>query len=532
MKKLLFAGTCAAFAAAVAQEATVTGTYAEASAQSSVVQVSATVPVAVAEETYSDEEELEAAAPVAAAEETYGDEEEIEEVSPAPAPAVAVAPAPAEPAAVLADEMNKTVSTHANAPTASSIVQKDIEDYCREAKITLGTVTPKGAKYLAHVEPVLAKAGSPNFVRSRSLAFAKAYQNALAEYVIGKVGETATETLVTYFDDDSSDRLEPATTIAGTQERIKEKVDQLTEAQLDKGLRELGVTPAGSITEVRALARNIILSKSIKTAAGAASGVVPVQTFEGWNESPDASVQLYAVGVIVRGGRDTEAVANALRAKEKPALQKPELAISVADAMPSDEELVSQFGVRMFFDENGTPALLSFGQFGSGYTGDDPVRQERAAKMALMQAETIADDQLTTFINSRIEVSRESNYGEEEYKNAVFRSDSLTGKGEEVEAEARYISTILETSRVKGADTMIGRSTVCKKIVTHPVNGRKIAVCVKLWSFDQLKEMQRLVNGPEEEKTPVAKPVVPQAPAKPAPRAVPAGKRRGRSYDF
>lgn len=75
-----------------------------------------------------------------------------------------------------------------------------------------------------------------------------------------------------------------------------------------------------------------------------------------------------------------------------------------------------------------------------------------------------------------------------------------------------------------GADTMIGRSTVFKKVVPHP-NGHKLAICVRLWSFDKYDAMKRVIERPA-----AAQPTSAVAPA-PVSTGT-SGKRRGRSYDF
>ena len=60
--------------------------------------------------------------------------------------------------------------------------------------------------------------------------------------------------------------------------------------------------------------------------------------------------------------------------------------LTVAQVLPPEDEIVNNFGVRLYFDETGTPALLSFGQFGSSYTGKSERMAERAEEQAMRQA--------------------------------------------------------------------------------------------------------------------------------------------------
>lgn len=417
-------------------------------------------------------------------------------------------PGQIQPAA--AAEVNKAVTTHVKT-TAKSKVKADIDAYCKEAGITIGAVRPDGALYLSGIERVNAYEKSPNFVRSRMMAYTKAYQKAVAGYVRDKFGVESVKQYNKYFKDQSSDRLQPSTDVKSTMERIFEKTKQLTEAKLDEGLRAMGVTPAGTVLEKRKLAEDAIVTRSTRTAIGSAAGLLPVQTFEGWNENGK-----YAVGVVIRGGIDTETIADCLRHKTRPVLSRPEAGLTVAQALPSDEELVSQFGVRLFFDEKGVPALLSFAQWGSAYTGTDEDEAEDAMDHAMIQAEALANEQLTTFINSTISVSEESDKGESKTTDVVFDANGVPTE----EKIVGYIDKAMRTSTITGSDTLIGRSTVMKKVIAHPQSGQRLAVCVRMWSFGQYDAMKRVIERP-----------APAAAAPAAPSGT-SGKRRGRSYDF
>lgn len=428
------------------------------------------------------------------------------------AAAVAVAPA-AIPEGTVA-EVNKALTTHVKV-SAKSIVSKDIDAYCKEMGITIGEVTPKDAIYLKGIERVLVRADHPDFTRARSTAYEMAYHRAVADYVMQKFGVESVKQFSTFFRDQSSDRLEPAADVQTTEQRILEKTAQLTEAKLDEGLKAMGVTPTGGVTEKRRLAANTIFTRSMRDAIGSSAGLLPVQTFEGWNENNQ-----YAVGVVIRGGAETETIAECLRHKMRPGLARPEAGCSVEEAMPTDEEMVSQFGVRLFFDKQGVPALLSFGQWGSAYTGSDADEAEDAMDHALVQAEALANEQLTMFINSTITVKESSDHGGGKTVDALFDANGVPTEASVV----KFIDRASKESSLQGRDTLIGRSTVAKKVLVHPANGKKLAVVVRMWSFGQYDAMKRIIEKP------AAAPVRPVA-APAAPQMTP-GKRRGRSYDF
>lgn len=410
----------------------------------------------------------------------------------------------------VAAEMNKVVATHVKT-TAKSKVRADIEEYCKESGITIGKIQPNGALYLSGIERVSANVTSPNFIKARAIAYEKAYHNAVAGYVLDKYGKQVVKEFVKYFSNQSSDRLMPSANVKTATERIHEKTQQLTEAQLDEGLRAMGVVPSGSISERRKLAEDSIVKNSIKLAIGSASGLLPVQTFEGWNEDGK-----YAVGVVIRGGIETETIADCIKNKMRPNLTRPEAGLTLNQALPTEDELVSQFGVRMFFDEKGIPAFLSFGQWGSSYAGSDEDEAEDAMEHAMQQALNDADAQLTTFINSTMAINDESVKGERRGQNAVFDQNGVPT----IEKISGFIDEISKTSTIEASDTMIGRSTVMHKVITHPQSKQQVAVCVRMWSFGQYDAMKRVIERPKTD-------------AQSSRKALgPSGSRRGRSYDF
>ena len=184
----------------------------------------------------------------------------------------------------------------------------------------------------------------------------------------------------------------------------------------------------------------------------------------------------------------------------------------------SMEEMTSNFGVRLYFDETGTPALLSFGQWGSSYTGKSAAMVERAEEQALNQARLLADSSLTAFINSFMEAAESGDVGENISEGIVFTDDGNATP----ESVANVADVYLKKIKMTGADTMKGRSTAYDEVLTHP-NGHKVAVVVRRWSFGTVDAVNAIDTPPAPEK--------PKA-DKPAANKEGAGVRKGRTYDF
>lgn len=430
------------------------------------------------------------------------------------------APVVAESAEVSAESVRAANEMAKDAPRlkASAQIKKEMKAWKKKHGIVTGVVK-KGAIYLESVQKVSENAGSPRFVMARAAAFEEAYLDALSGYVMDKSGQTSFETANRFFMDGSSDRDTPPKNLDDAVARITSKASQLAVAKLDAALKEMGVPVAEyekkDIVAKRQLFLESILTKSIDEATDEAVGISVVTTFEGNDDAGN-----YAIGVILRGGVDTEVIAECLREKRRPVMVRPDMAAPVDELLPPEEDIAQEFGVRVVFDEKGVPALLSFGQAGYDYTGKDEDEEDDFTKLALEQAEGQANDQLTMFINSQIHVKNERSRGKARERVLEFDSKGIPTK----KSIRNYVSRMTKAADVSGSDTMIGRSTVFKELVPHPhAKAHQVAVCVRMWSFDQFDAMSGIKNrprGPVSEQDPVV------------PVRVTPGARRGRTYDF
>lgn len=413
-----------------------------------------------------------------------------------------------------AESVNKDVTTTVS---SKEMMDEMFADYAKERGIeAYGVPNQKGTTYICGSAAVKANVKSPSFVKSRAMAYEAAYQDAVAKLVMDLSGQEMIKSVREYFDDQSDDRLEMAKNPSSVQTGLLKKIDVLTEAKVDQGLKDLGLDPSKysdkTPVEKKTLFKDAIVKQSLRRAFGSVAGFLPVQTFETRTENGR-----YTIGVVIRSDADCTEIARCLSQKRRPVICR-ESGLSLKDALPSDEELLSQFGVRLYFDETGMPSLLSFGQWGSSFTGTDERKAERAMESAFTQAEAAANEQLTAFIKSRIAVAEANERGEVE-EESLFATDD----GVRQEEVTKVIDRIAKSSTVTGSDSLIGRSTVLRKSLTHP-SGHKIAVVVRRWSFGQLEAARAILNGgkrqPQAEKKPVSV------------NSEDRGKRQGRTYDF
>ena len=417
-----------------------------------------------------------------------------------------------------AKSVNEDVKAYVVEKTSSMLLEDAFAAFAKERGIAAyGTKNEKGVMYITGQATVAVNVNSPNFVKGRTVAFEKALRNATAKMVMDLTGQEMLDEISKYFSDQSDDKLEPPKDFAESKSKLINKIEGLSEAALDEGLRKLGKNPDDyekKTEKKRKLFQDEIFTRSVRKAIGQGSGYLPVQTFE--TRSADGN---YSVGVVLRYDHDTIEIAQSMYRKRLP-LVRSTSGMSISDALPTNEEMINQFGVRLFFDEKGQPALLSFGCWGSSYTGKDVRRQERAMEHAFKQAESMANSQITRFINSSISMVEQSERSENEFEGVSF--DSMDNATEE--NFVKYVDRLMSETNVKGSDSMIGRSTVKKVTLMHPA-GHKIAYVVRLWSFDTLETNKSILSGKKPVEQEQGQPAAPV-------KKEDSGIRKGRVYDF
>ena len=420
---------------------------------------------------------------------------------------------PAETEQVPAETVKAATAEAKVSVKGKDLLKDAFKAFADELGIAYGEATSDGRFYSKGQSAVDATPASPQFVKSRSMAYERAYLDAVARFMIDCYGRETTARVAEFYGNQSSDAEDNPVAKANG---LLEKIGLLAEAKLDKALAEEGVPAekyaSAGVVEKRTLLRDAIAIETANKALHQSSGCIPVKTFEARGDDGR-----YYIGVVVRYDRTSKTLAECFRRKVRPALVR-EGGVSIKDALPPEDEILSNFGVRLYFDESGTPALLSFGQFGSSYTGKSERMAERAEEQAVRQARMLADSGLTAFINSFVDTAESSTVSEEITDSRIFTDDGNVAP-EEV---SRMIDIYRKSIKQTGSDTMKGRSTVFEEVLTHP-NGHKVAVVVRRWGFDTVDAVSAI-------DAPPPKPVV--KPTAPATQQEGAGVRKGKTFDF
>ncbi|MBP5320014.1 MAG: hypothetical protein J6334_03420 [Kiritimatiellae bacterium] len=398
--------------------------------------------------------------------------------------------------------------------TVHDQVQAIFDEFIQKRSIrAYGARDERGICYYADSDIVSCGPENPEFIPKRATAFTRAYNKAVMQHIKYMTGVMASTTVDKLVDNSSSDVLDTPQELADAMTGITKKLAVLSEAKIDEELVKLGIDPnkyKGKPLEVK---RTTYLSELVKTSAtraiGSSAGLAVVKTFEA--RTPDNT---YAIGVILKFDPAFAEIASCMSKKIRPVVApKPGLPV---DALIGKDPaiLLQNFGTRLFYDEKGEPALLSFGQWASTFSGNDPRRKARKQDVALLQAEELANQALNEYITGSVSYENASETGEVLEEANIFDENGTFREGN----VNKLLSKLQTKFRNVASDTLAGRKIVYKKILKHPA-GHEVAVVAVSWSFSQLDAVRNT-------------PPPPPAAAKPVTVPGDAGVREGDEYDF
>lgn len=368
-----------------------------------------------------------------------------------------------------ADDVSETLADTNEAPielSASDQIRQALEAY-REAKGIQWGVSNKGSKiYSYKIKVVEAHPNSKSWGKARSLAFDDALLSAQADFIRDQFGVQTVVMGKKLFEDASDDAedFESKANSSGMEGKLKaiaEKVVALGDKTLSDKLDEMGVDPsqfdAAPETEKKLLFMEQFTQKAIVRAFGSISGLVPIQTFEGRSETGD-----HSIAVIMMYSPKLEQLASDIANKRIPILRKTKgKGKPVKEFVSKDPKiLVNQFGLRVGFDENNVPYLVSYGQW--SYIDKDLTERtkERRRESARASAESKADSQITMFLAGRLSYKDEKVTGSQvgEIIKGIFNSDGSVST-EKIEFED-IVDKTNKTIEARAKAQMGGRQTV------------------------------------------------------------------------
>jgi len=290
-------------------------------------------------------------------------------------------------------ERNLHIQGVKTAESSANLLESKIEEWAKEKGIEWGP-THDGKYFTYAIETINVDISDPRFGRKRIIAYEKALLEAQKELANFLYKSIATESIRKLFSDESL--IEEGEDIKNS-EILKRKLIKLSEAVIDNALKKLGEDPSkyGHISFEKKVDKFIDAFRRVTVikAMGELTGSIILRTVEGLGK--DGS---YSVGVVLMYSPKLKAFAKSFLYSEETYPRKKGHPIDYY--LPkTPEEWLSSWGVRIVFDENGEPVILSYGQWAYPVRKNRFINQRRR-KHALMVASQLADAYITEFLNS------------------------------------------------------------------------------------------------------------------------------------
>ena len=370
---------------------------------------------------------------------------------------------------------------------ASDIVERQIEDFANRLGISYGVPDNKGRIFFYSVRTL--NVHSPNFIKARIAAFDKAYLEAQRDLALYLGKDIFTKTLAKTLEDYSEGKgLENK---QSNWQVLKKKLLALTDAALNKALEKLGVNPeklgSMSLAEKRTLFLDTIKRQTIIKTFHELSGSVPVKTFEGINKDSN-----YAVGVILMYSPKLKQVAYDIVHKRESVYWNPKKGKPINAYLPkTDKGWYSSWNVRVVWDKQGYPAILSFGQWGENWS-KNPKKRERYKKHIYHMADTLADAYIADFLAASVAATKMSEAG------AGTKTVQILDPEQPVEKdiESTYDKYKEEIKRTAKVLNIRGIGTVARRTIYPKIGDRRfiIGVVVKAYTYESAQKAKGLEN--------------------------------------
>ncbi len=393
------------------------------------------------------------------------------------------------------EEVNETHRTLAETTdkeeglSAGEKVNMQLRRYAEDLGISYGK-SVDGRIFFKAQEVVSVPPDSPNWGKSRTLAFERAFLRTRAQFVRDNFGEQAVELTQRLFEDQSTDTMafDETSTIDNKLQAIRAKSEALTEAKLDELLEELDVDPSQydvkGKSEKRKLYEDTIKKTALAKAMGEMSGIIPVKTFEGYDSNGTT-----VIGVIAMYSPRLKQLAYDLLHQRLPLIEKPPREPLERYIPSRPEDLVNEFGIRVVFDQNGLPNIISYGQWSHNFTGSNPRIRERRNQSARRQARALADSYITLFQNGQLQFTSEQVTGEAVEEILEKDPGGFTSREDTV----GFIDRFQETVEARGRTDLSGRGTFDSWSYTHE-NGQEISGVVRVWTPENLQRTKNVRN--------------------------------------
>ncbi len=366
-------------------------------------------------------------------------------------------------------------------PTADDIDGTAVEEartsYLQERNWSLGfhDNNPSGGYIGWGVATIATEPEDRNYGAARITAIDAAIAEALGDFALSR-GTNASLVRVreTIHDTNALNDLDPSDN-QSVMNAIADRFRDLTAAQLDSALQDLGVDPDKhrelEFVQKVQLAMDSVQTEMVRSARESFQGIRLLKTFEDRG----------SVGALVIYSPELRSMARRILSGDMAAIGRGNSSDAL-DQLNGDlqaEELVFMHGTRLLRDSDGNPVIVAFGQASPPVTRADSRQAiNMAVTAAQRRANMRADGAMAEFLNSYVVVDEQEMTGVAMEVIGERRSD---GSEREVETST-FIRDINSVIRQRSDIDLSGITTARTWRANHPDTGHLHVGAVKLWS--------------------------------------------------
>ncbi|MBQ6473242.1 MAG: hypothetical protein IJJ33_14755 [Victivallales bacterium] len=354
-------------------------------------------------------------------------------------------------------------------------------------------------KYASAAEKCL----HPDFGRFLDAAFANAMMQIQEAMVMERFGHIVTDRARSFLRD--NDRELPPPNQPGYLDKLLALLDKsldVSQAKLDAELQKLGAPQAQvqglNQIQKKALFKERLVVEPMKQASGSVAGIFPLQS----NVVIDANGNA-VVGVVAVLSDKTIQIAQDI------AQQRPSLIVGkgrpLKEMLPKNvQQMLGTQGVRLAYDEDGTPVILSYAVSAFVPDGTDDYINDRLRQDARQNAIDTADTQLSEVVNGYLGVETQRQNGAEISRvlEREIKPDALTME----KTTQKALTITRERARLHSSMKLQGVSSLMPPKSFKIPSGQEFFCTVRVWKYSTLRAMQQF-NAPKPRiQTPQAQP--------------------------
>ncbi len=340
-------------------------------------------------------------------------------------------------------------------------------------------------------QSVALKPIDPQFGDALINAYDKAMMKLQTKYLMARFGNVMVNKIKSFYSDRSTDAKNIELPKPGSRGflgkllKVLNKSLDVADKKLDKELISLGV----SEDELKQMTpkikkdtfRDKFIKQTIRRASGSIAGLFPIQTALATDKKGS-----YVVGVIAVASPKTIQIVKDIRLHRKSLIRG--RGKDVKEFIPQDpKKYLQTFGVRLAYDKDGTPMIVSYGMGSYVLDGGDDYINDQYKSEAKENAKSNADAQIAEIVNGYLSVRQVRKNGEEIRK---YVEREVKANSDTIEKSIKNIIKITNNSArssarasLKGISTVkTWRYTLDKKI--------KFVGAIRVWRYSTLKAVE------------------------------------------